>query len=97
MREISWSHNLAIFSRCKTMEEREFYIKLTKFAPDISNTFRDSYVFNFFDLKDKLNECDIKIEIINTLNPIEDQCEIDVEQIFPVLFNPIQLYKIPSK
>jgi predicted nuclease of restriction endonuclease-like (RecB) superfamily len=26
--EISWSHNLAIFSRCKTVEEREFYLKL---------------------------------------------------------------------
>jgi len=25
LREISWSHNLAIFSRCKTIEEREFY------------------------------------------------------------------------
>ena len=27
LREISWSHNLAIFSRCKSVEEREFYIK----------------------------------------------------------------------
>ncbi|MGV2451693.1 UNVERIFIED_CONTAM: DUF1016 N-terminal domain-containing protein [Ralstonia mannitolilytica] len=24
LREISWSHNLAIFSRCKTIEEQEF-------------------------------------------------------------------------
>jgi predicted nuclease of restriction endonuclease-like (RecB) superfamily len=30
LREISWSHNLAIFSRCKTTEEREFYLKLSK-------------------------------------------------------------------
>lgn len=30
MREISWSHNLAIFSRCKTIEEQEFYLQLTK-------------------------------------------------------------------
>ena len=30
LREITWSHNLAIFSRCKTIEEKEFYIKLTK-------------------------------------------------------------------
>lgn len=30
LREISWSHNLAIFSRCKTTEEREFYIKTAK-------------------------------------------------------------------
>ena len=28
LREISWSHNLAIFSRCKTLEEREFYLKI---------------------------------------------------------------------
>ena len=28
LREISWSHNLAIFSRCKSIEEREFYVKL---------------------------------------------------------------------
>lgn len=30
LREISWSHNLAIFSRCKLTEEREFYLKLSK-------------------------------------------------------------------
>lgn len=30
LREISWSHNLAIFSRCQTIEEREFYIKMSK-------------------------------------------------------------------
>jgi len=30
LREISWSHNLAIFSRCKTSEEREFYLKMAK-------------------------------------------------------------------
>jgi len=29
LRELSWSHNLAIFSRCKTRDEREFYIILT--------------------------------------------------------------------
>ncbi len=30
LREISWSHNLAIFSRCKGVEEKEFYLKLSK-------------------------------------------------------------------
>lgn len=30
LREISWSHNLAIFSRCKTAEEREFYLRLAQ-------------------------------------------------------------------
>lgn len=30
LREISWSHNLIIISRCKDPREKEFYIKLTK-------------------------------------------------------------------
>ncbi|KQR67295.1 YhcG family protein [Pedobacter sp. Leaf176] len=30
VREISWSHNLAIFSRCNTIEEQEFYLRLSK-------------------------------------------------------------------
>jgi predicted nuclease of restriction endonuclease-like (RecB) superfamily len=30
LREISWSHNLTIFSRCKTLEEKEFYLKQAK-------------------------------------------------------------------
>lgn len=30
VREISWSHNMVIFSRCKTPEEQEFYLKITK-------------------------------------------------------------------
>ena len=30
LREISWSHNLAIFSRCKSLEEREFYLNIVK-------------------------------------------------------------------
>jgi predicted nuclease of restriction endonuclease-like (RecB) superfamily len=30
VREISWSHNMFIFSRCKTPEEQEFYLKITK-------------------------------------------------------------------
>lgn len=29
VRELSWSHNLMILSRCKHIEEREFYIRLT--------------------------------------------------------------------
>jgi predicted nuclease of restriction endonuclease-like (RecB) superfamily len=40
LREISWSHNLAIFSRCKTLEEREFYLKLAK---------RENYSFRELD------------------------------------------------
>jgi len=29
VRELPWSHNLAIFSRCKSSEEREFYLNLS--------------------------------------------------------------------
>ncbi|WP_238640178.1 DUF1016 N-terminal domain-containing protein [Chryseobacterium elymi] len=29
VRELSWSHNLAIFARCKYNEEREFYLKIS--------------------------------------------------------------------
>lgn len=30
LRELSWTHNLTIFSRCKTQEEREYYLNLCK-------------------------------------------------------------------
>lgn len=30
LRDLSWSHNLAIFSRCKTIEEKEFYLRLAR-------------------------------------------------------------------
>lgn len=30
LRELSWSHNLTIFSRCKTNEERSYYLNLCK-------------------------------------------------------------------
>lgn len=30
VRQISWTHNLLIFSRCKSIEEKEFYLKLVK-------------------------------------------------------------------
>lgn len=98
LREISWSHNLSIFSRCKSIEEREFYIKLTKQEnysfrelerqissslfertmignsklstvlretnPDIANTFKDSYVFDFLNLPETFNESDLQKGLI---------------------------------
>jgi predicted nuclease of restriction endonuclease-like (RecB) superfamily len=30
VREISWTNNLLIFSRCKNIEEMEFYLNLVK-------------------------------------------------------------------
>lgn len=101
LREISWSHNLEIFSRCKTEEEREFYIRLSiqesysirelerqinsavfertmigntklstalrEIAPDITNTFKDSYVFEFLNLSEPNNETDIQKGLIKQM------------------------------
>lgn len=101
LREISWSHNLAIFSRCKNEEEREFYLKLSKrenysfreldrqitsslfertmigntkistalreINPDITNTFKDSYVFDFLNLPDPHNESDLQQGLIKQM------------------------------
>lgn len=94
VREISWTNNLLIFSRCKTIEEMEFYLKLvkqenyskreldrqisasffertmignSKLSPavresnnDLSNTFKDSYVFEFLNLPDPHSESDLQ-------------------------------------
>lgn len=94
LREISWSHNLAIFSRCKTAEEREFYLKLAKkehysfrelerqisaslfertmignsklstalreINHDLTNTLKDSYVFEFLNLPEPHSENDLQ-------------------------------------
>lgn len=101
LREISWTHNLAIFSRCKTVEEQEFYIKLTKnenytsrelerqissslfersmignsklsptmreTSKNLTNTFKDSYVFDFLNLPETHNESDLQKGLINQM------------------------------
>lgn len=101
LREISWSHNLAIFSRCKTAEEREFYLKLSKqesysfreldrqisagffertmignskLSPvvresniNFSNTFKDSYVFDFLNLPEAHNESDLQRGLVKQM------------------------------
>lgn len=101
LREISWTHNLTIFSRCKTIEEQEFYIKLTKnenytsrelerqissslfertmignsklstslreTSNNLSNTFKDSYVFDFLSLPETHNETDLQNGLINQM------------------------------
>ena len=101
LREISWSHNLAIFSRCKTIEEREFYLKLAKQEnysfreldrqisaslfertmignlklstvlretnPDITNTFKDSYILDFLNLPEPHSESDLQRELIRRM------------------------------
>lgn len=101
LREISWSHNLAIFSRCKTAEEREFYLNLSKkesysfreldrqisagtfervlvgnqkLSPsvkksklDLSNTFKDSYVFEFLNLPEPHSENDLQRGLVRQM------------------------------
>lgn len=101
VREISWTNNLLIFSRCKTIEEMEFYLKLvkqenyskreldrqisasffertmignSKLSPavresnnDLSNTFKDSYVFEFLNLPDPHSESDLQRGLIKQM------------------------------
>jgi predicted nuclease of restriction endonuclease-like (RecB) superfamily len=101
LREISWSHNLAIFSRCKTAEEREFYLKrakqesysfrelerqisaslfertmignsklstaLRESSHELTNTFKDNYVFEFLNLPDPHNESDLQRGLVKQM------------------------------
>ena len=98
VREISWTNNMLIFSRCKTIEEKEFYLKLvkqenyskreldrqisvsffertiignSKLSPMVresnkvlTNTFKDSYVFEFLNLPEPYNEKDMQRALV---------------------------------
>jgi predicted nuclease of restriction endonuclease-like (RecB) superfamily len=101
LREISWSHNMAIFSRCKTVEEREFYLKLAKQESysfreldrqisaglfertmigntklstalretnqNLTNTFKDSYVFEFLSIPEQHNERELQRGLVKQM------------------------------
>jgi predicted nuclease of restriction endonuclease-like (RecB) superfamily len=101
LRELSWSHNLAIFSRCKTTVEREFYLNLTKqesysyreldrqissslfertmignlklstvlreIKPDLTNTFKDSYILDFLNLPESHSEGELQHGLVKQL------------------------------
>lgn len=101
LREISWSHNLTIFSRCKTIEEREFYLKLAnqeKYSfreldrqisaslfertmlgnsklttalgdtnKEITNAFKDSYIFEFLNLEEPHSESDLQRGLVRQM------------------------------
>jgi len=101
VREISWTNNLLIFSRCKTIEEMEFYLKLVKqenyskreldrqisasffertmignsrLSPavregnkEISNTFKDSYVFEFLNLPEPHSESELQRGLVRQI------------------------------
>lgn len=100
-REISWSHNMVIFSRCKTKEEREFYLKTTKqenyskrelerqisaslfersmlgqskvspalreIDPELIQTFKDTYIFDFLNLPEGHSENDLQKGLIKQM------------------------------
>ncbi len=104
VRVLSWTNNLIIFSRCRTIEEREFYIKLSvqenyskrdlerqisaslfertmignsklsplvrEFKNDVTNTFKDSYVFEFLNLPHLHNEKDLQAGIIKQMKSV---------------------------
>jgi predicted nuclease of restriction endonuclease-like (RecB) superfamily len=101
LREISWTNNLIILSRAKSIEEQEFYLRLSsqeKFSsrelerqinsgvfertiigntklssvmrelhPDITNTFKDSYIFDFLNLSESYNENDLQKGLIKQM------------------------------
>ena len=99
--QLSWTHHRTIFSRCKTEEEREFYLNLSikenysvrelerqisasifertmigntklstlarEIGSDLSNTFKDSYVFDFLNLPEPHNENDLQKALIKQM------------------------------
>jgi predicted nuclease of restriction endonuclease-like (RecB) superfamily len=101
VREINWSNNLIIFSRCKTMEEREFYLSFSKrenyskrelerqissslfertmignsklaplvreIHPEVNNTFKDSYIFDFLNLPESYSENELQQGLIKQM------------------------------
>jgi predicted nuclease of restriction endonuclease-like (RecB) superfamily len=101
VREISWTNNLLIFSRCKTIEEMEFYLKYVKQENyskreldrqisaslfertmignsklsttlresnhDLTNTFKDSYIFEFLNLPDPHSESDLQRGLVRQM------------------------------
>jgi predicted nuclease of restriction endonuclease-like (RecB) superfamily len=101
VREISWTNNLLIFSRCKTIEEMEFYLKIVKQEnyskreldrqistsffertmignskrsrafkesnQNLTNTFKDSYVFEFLSLPETHSESDLQRGLIKQI------------------------------
>ena len=101
VREITWTNNLLIFSRCKTIEEMEFYLKIVKQenyskreldrqisasffertmignsklsaagkenSNNLSNAFKDSYVFEFLNLPDPHSESDLQRGLVRQM------------------------------
>ena len=98
LRENTWTNNLAIFSRCRSIEEKEFYLRLCakefyssrelerqmnsgvfervmignkklssvmrELKPNISNAFKDTYVFEFLNLPEVHSEGELQHALI---------------------------------
>ena len=101
VRELSWTNNIIILSKSKSIEENEFYLRLsikenyskrelsrqidssyyerymltdknvsplvTQIHPDISHTFRDTYVLDFLNLPRNFSEKDLQKAITQNL------------------------------
>lgn len=99
--QLSWSHHRTIFSRCKTEQEREFYLRISikenysvreldrqisaslferavlgkvnivslpeEFSQDITNAFKDSYVFEFLNQPEPYSENDLQKGLIKQM------------------------------
>ncbi|MCK9425780.1 MAG: PDDEXK nuclease domain-containing protein [Ignavibacteriaceae bacterium] len=99
--KISWTNHLLIFSRCKSEEEREFYLRMSikeKYSkreldrqissglfertvignsnlspslrdihPEVTNNFKDSYVFEFLNLPEPHSESDLQKGLIKQI------------------------------
>lgn len=104
VREISWTNNLTILGRAKSLEEKEFYLKLCiqekyskrelerqidssifervmignqklspvlrEIHPNIINSFKDSYVFEFLNLTDPHSESDLQKGLIRQMKEV---------------------------
>ncbi len=101
VREISWTNNMLVFSRCKSIEEKEFYLRLvkqenyskreldrqisasffertmignSKLSPvvresrnDLTDAFKDSYIFEFLNLPEPYNERDLQRGLVRQM------------------------------
>jgi predicted nuclease of restriction endonuclease-like (RecB) superfamily len=101
VREISWTNNLLVFTRTKSVEEKEFYLKICKqesyskreldrqissslfertmlgnskvstmlrdVEVDITNSFKDNYIFEFLNLPESHNESDLQKGLIKQM------------------------------
>lgn len=101
LREISWTNNLTILSRAKSLEEKEFYLRLTiqehyssreldrqinsgifertvlgntklspvarEIHPEITNRFKDNYIFEFLGLPERHSESELQEGLIGQM------------------------------